>query len=235
MQSIIKEGRSTSAVIADFMKEKNVSLDDFKFEVVDEGSKGLFGLIGTKPTKVKFMLPDVTEKIKEFTEGILQKIKAEYTSVQVSIKDRKYYVDIKSNDPGFLIGKEARMLDSMQHLLNQMINKQEKKQLKLKVDVDGYRDRRKQALLDKVKDISAKVKDKGRSITLEPLHAANRRVVHKFVEKDKELRTMTIGDGEFKRVVILPSSASSDDVPKKRNNRRKNNRSPKNRRNNNRE
>ncbi|MCF7792867.1 MAG: Jag N-terminal domain-containing protein [Candidatus Cloacimonetes bacterium] len=224
MQSIIKEGKSTSAVIAEFMKEKNVSLDDFKFEVIDEGSKGLFGLIGTKPTKIKFLLPDVSEKIKEYAEGILKGINGDYSGLEVTFKDRKYYVDIKSNDPGFLIGKEARMLDSIQHLLNQMINKQEKKKLRLRVDVDGYRERRKQALLDKVRDIISKVKDRGRSITMEPLHAANRRVVHQFVEKDKELRTMTIGDGEFKRVVILPSSASGDDIPKKRNNRRNNHR-----------
>ncbi len=221
MQTIIKEGKSTSAVISEFMKEKNFSLDDFRFEVLEEGSKGLFGLIGAKPTRIKFILPDVSEQIKEFTEGLLKQIKGDYTSVEVSVKEKKYYVDIKSNDPGFLIGKEAKMLDSIQHLLNQMINKLEKKKLNLRVDVDGYRERRRQALLDKVQDIAKKVKNHGRSITLEPLHAGNRKVVHQYVEKDKELRTMTIGEGEFKRVVILPTAA--EDEPIKKLNARRNN------------
>ncbi|MDO9577266.1 MAG: RNA-binding cell elongation regulator Jag/EloR [Candidatus Cloacimonadales bacterium] len=215
MRTVIKEGKSTSAVISEFMKESNLKLDEFKFEVMEEGSKGLLGLFGAKPTKVKITLPDVTEKIKEFVEGILQRIDAKYTSITVNFKDHVYQVDIRSEDPGFIIGKDAKMLDSLQHLLNQMINKQEKKQLKLKVDVDGYRQRRQDALLDKVKDISEKVKEHGRSITMEPLHAANRRLVHQYVEKDKNIRTMTIGDGEFKRVVILPAN-STEVIPAKK-------------------
>jgi spoIIIJ-associated protein len=219
MRTVIKEGKSTSSVISEFMQESNLKLDEFKFEVIDEGSKGILGLFGTKPTKVKIFLPDVSEKIKEFTEGILERIDADYTSVNVTFKDHTHHVDISSNDPGFIIGKDAKMLDSLQHLLNQMINKQEKKQLKLKVDVDGYRQRRQEALLNKVKDISEKVKQKGRSITMEPLHAANRRIVHQYVEKDKNIRTMTIGDGEFKRVVILPAS-SKEEVSKRKYNKK---------------
>jgi spoIIIJ-associated protein len=215
MRNVIKEGKSTSAIISAFMKESNLKLDDFKFEVIEEGSKGFLGLFGTQPTKVKIILPDVGEKIKEFVEGILQRIDAKYTSITVNFKDHVYNVDIRSQDPGFIIGKDAKMLDSLQHLLNQMINKQEKKQLKLRVDVDGYRKRRQDSLLDKVKDICGKVKERGRSITLEPLHASNRRLVHQFVEKDKSIRTMTIGDGEFKRVVILPTN-SSEDISKKK-------------------
>ncbi|HPR17581.1 MAG TPA: RNA-binding cell elongation regulator Jag/EloR [Candidatus Cloacimonadota bacterium] len=216
MQSIIKEGKSTSVIISDFMKEKNLTLDDFKFEVLEEGSKGILGLFGAKPTKIKFILPDSDEKIKEYTEGILQRINADYRSIDISLKDNVYYINIKSNDPGYLIGKDAKMLDSIQHLLNQMINKLEKKQFKLRVDVDGYRDRRKDALMEKVKDISEKVKTRGKSITMEPLHAANRRLVHQYVEKDTNLRTMTIGDGELKRVVILPAVGGDEPEVKKK-------------------
>lgn len=217
MQDLIKQGKSTSAIISDFMKETHLKLDEFKFEVIEEGSKGLLGIFGSKPTKIKFTLPDVTEKIKEFTEGLLTRIDAQFNRIDVHFKDQVYQVDISSEDPGFIIGKDAKMLDNVQHLLNQMINKQEKKQLKLKVDVDGYRQRRQEALLDKVKDISEKVKQRGKSITMEPLHAANRRIVHQFVEKDKNIRTMTIGDGEFKRVVILPTNGT-EEFTKKNNN-----------------
>ena len=216
MKTIEKQGKSTSRVISDFMKEYNLKLEDFKFEVVDEGKKGFLGF-GGKPTIIRFTMPDVTEKIKEFASELLSKINVEFKAIEIKVKDKIYNVNITSNgDPGFLIGKEAKMLDSMQHLLNQMINKHEKKQLKLKVDVDGYRNRRKDALLGKVKDIAEKVKTRGKSITMEPLHSANRRIVHKFVEKDKSLRTMTIGDGEYKRVVILPAGAEKDFKPKKK-------------------
>ena len=216
MKTIEKQGKSTSHVISNFMKEHNLKLEDFKFEVIDEGKKGFLGF-GGKPTIIRFTMPDVTEKIKEFTSELLSKINVEIKAIDIKIKDKIYHVNITSNgDSGFLIGKEAKMLDSMQHLLNQMINKHEKKQLKLKVDVDGYRNRRKDALLNKVKDIADKVKTRGKSITMEPLHSANRRIVHKFVEKDKALRTMTIGEGEYKRVVILQAGAESDIKSKKK-------------------
>ena len=96
-----------------------------------------------------------------------------------------------------------------------MINKAEKKKFRIRLDVDGYRKRREDTLIEKVRSISDKVKKRGKSITMEPLHAANRRIVHQFIEKDRSLQTMTIGEGEIKRVVILPANRSMDKQRKK--------------------
>ncbi len=211
MRELVKEGKSTSAIINEFMKEFKLKLDDFKFEVIEEGSNGFLKLFGSKPTKIKFFLTDVSEKIKEFAEGILGRMNVEFNSIQVKHEDGHYNVHISgSKDPGFIIGKEGKLLDSLQHLLNQMINKAEKKKFRIRLDVDGYRKRREDALIEKVRSISDKVKQRGKSITMEPLHAANRRIVHQFIEKDKSLQTMTIGEGEIKRVVILPANKSLD-------------------------
>ena len=211
MRELIKEGKSTSAIINEFMKEFKLKLDDFKFEVIEEGSNGFLKLFGSKPTKIKFFLSDVSEKIKEFTEGILGRMNVEFESIQVKQEDGRYNIYISgSKDPGFIIGKEGKLLDSLQHLLNQMINKAEKKKFRIRLDVDGYRKRREDALIEKVRSISDKVKTRGKSITMEPLQAANRRIVHQFIEKDKSLQTMTIGEGEIKRVVILPANKPQD-------------------------
>ena len=204
MRELVKEGKSTSAIINEFMKEFNLKLDDFKFEVMEEGSNGFLKFIGSKPTKIKFYLADVSEKLKEFTDGILCRMNVEFESIQVKMGNDHYNVHISgSKDPGFIIGKEGKLLDSLQHLLNQMINKAEKKKYRVRLDVDGYRKRREDALIEKVRSLSNKVKKRGKSITMEPLHAANRRIVHQFIEKDKSLQTMTIGEGETKRVVIF--------------------------------
>ena len=207
MREIIKEGKSTSAIISEFMNEFKLKLDDFKFEVIEQGSHKFLNLFSSKLTKIKFIMPDVSEKIKEFTDGILSKMNVEYSSVKVDFEDNIYNVSVGgAKDPGFIIGKEAKLLDSLQHLLNQMINKSEKKKLKVHIDVDGYRQRRKEALIEKVRNIAEQVKRNGKSVTMEPFHAANRRIIHQFIEKDKDLNTMTIGEGDFKRVVILPAS-----------------------------
>lgn len=216
MKIIEKKGKSTSKIIADFMAEQQLELDDFKFEVVEEGSSGFLNLFGGKPTKIKFLLPDVEEKIKEFAHGMLIRAGIANADLSVKFNDNTYYVEINNiQNAGFIIGKDGKFLDSFQHLLNQMINKVEKKKLRLKVDVDGYRARRRQALLDKVKSISEKVLERGKSITLEPLSSGNRRLVHQFVEKESKLKTMTVGNGRFKRIVILPPDAKKPKRGKK--------------------
>ena len=254
MKETIVIGKSTSKIISDFMKEHNLELNDFKFEVVEEGSSGFLGLFGSKPTTIKFIYKEskahliktrvknvpksdkkipkkprkkisikkkievansnpeeIIKMIKGFTQGILTKMNITSGDVEVTQKDGIYYVTVNnSKDAGFIIGKEAKLLDSFQHLLNQMVNKAEKKKIQIIIDVDGYRERRMKALLEKVDSLSKKVIETGKSYTLEPLAAANRKVVHQHIEKNNKLRTRTIGDGSRKRVVILPANKSAN-------------------------
>ncbi|MCK5050121.1 MAG: Jag N-terminal domain-containing protein [Candidatus Cloacimonetes bacterium] len=257
MKETIIIGKSTSKIISDFMQEHNLGLNDFKFEVVEEGSSGFLGLFGSKPTTIKFTYKeskahlikpkaqkivknsvkistksdkkikknivkkirfkkesatnsnpeDIIKMTKEFAQGILAKMNITTGDVEVTQDNGIFYVTINnSKDAGFIIGKEAKLLDSFQHLLNQMINKAEKKKIQVIIDVDGYRERRKKALLEKVDSIAKRVKETGRSYTFEPLHASNRKVVHQQIEKDNALRTRTIGDGSRKRVIVLPAN-----------------------------
>ena len=250
MKETLVTGKSTSKIISEFMKEHNLELNDFKFEVVEEGSSGFMGLFGSKPTTIKFIYKeskahlrktrvksvpksskkiikktskktrikktvnvsdskpeDIIKMIKEFAQGILTKMNITSGDVEVTQKDGIYHITINnSKDAGFIIGKEAKLLDSFQHLLNQMVNKAEKKKIQIIIDVDEYRDRRMKALLEKVDSLSKKVVETGKSYTLEPLAAANRKVVHQHIEKNNKLRTRTIGDGSRKRVVILPAN-----------------------------
>ncbi|MDP8201247.1 MAG: Jag N-terminal domain-containing protein [Candidatus Tenebribacter burtonii] len=253
MKETIVIGKSTSKIISEFMKEHNLELNDFKFEVVDEGSSGFMGLFGSKPTTIKFIYKeskaylrkskaksvektrvkrekkiknkigkkisfkkestansnpeDIIKMTKEFTQGILAKMNITSGDVEVIQDNGIYNVTINnSKDAGFIIGKEAKLLDSFQHLLNQMVNKAEKKKIQVIIDVDGYRDRRRKALLEKVDSIAKRVKDTGRSYTFEPLQASNRKVIHQQIEKDNALRIRTIGEGSRKRVVILPAN-----------------------------
>jgi len=248
MKETLVTGKSTSKIISEFMKKNGLELNDFKFEVVEEGSSGFMGLFGSKPTTIKFIYeeskvrskrsipknktvnsrkavkkprtkkqiaiknintPDIIKMTRDFAEGILAKMNIETGKIDVSQKDGIFYVTINnSKDAGFIIGKEAKMLDSFQHLLNQMVNKAEKKKIQIILDVDGYRDRRLKALLEKVDNLSKKVIETGKSYTLEPLHSSNRKAIHQHIEKNSKLRTRTIGEGSRKRVVILPATKS---------------------------
>jgi len=203
MKTIQREGKSTSAVISDFMKEFNLQLEDFKFEVVEEGKKGLFSLFSAKPTVVKFTVSDICDTVRDYTKGLLDKMQVEFDSIKVEEKNDAFHVEIiGAKEAGFLIGKEARILDAIQHLINQMLNKHQKKSMRLEMDIDGYRLRKNQQLIEKLKVVAERVKKTARSYTFEPMNATRRKIIHQFVEKHDKLQTMTIGRGEIKRVVI---------------------------------
>ena len=205
MKIIEREGKTTSSVIADFMKEFDLTLDNFRFKVTDEGSSGFLRLFGSKPVKIQFILPDITDDIKEITEKMLRLLNVSYKDITVKEGKNIYLVDISDvQEAGFLIGKSAKLLDSLQHILSQMLNKKYKKQVKLSIDVNNYRERKRASLISKLKDIVKKVKFQNKSFTFEPLNSADRKIIHKFVEKEKDLRTMTIGDGNLKKVVVMP-------------------------------
>ena len=207
MKSIIREGKSTQAIISDFMQEFNLnSLDQFKFNVIEKGSNGFLNLFGSKPTKIEFIIPDTDDFIRETVNKILENIRIDYDDIQIEEKQNNtFYINISGvKDPGFLIGKSAQFIDSIQLIANQIINKHYKKTYHITLDVDGYRQKRKDALLNKVKAIAETVKKKEKSITMEPMNAANRRIVHKYLEKEKDIKSITVGEGAFKRIVLMP-------------------------------
>ena len=211
MKSIIKEGKSTQSIIADFMKEYNLTLQDFKFNVIEKGSSGFFNLFSNKPTKIEFIIPEPIDILKQTIEKFLSYIPVNYDMVFIEEKPNStYYVNIVGvEDAGFMIGKAAQFIDSMQLLITQIINKKLKKTNHITLDIDGYRKKRKDALIGKVKAIIEAIRKKGKSITLEPMNAANRRIVHKYIEKEKDIKSVTVGEGAFKRIVLMPAKKNN--------------------------
>lgn len=206
MKIIEREGRSTSKVIENFMKEFDLTLDDFKFEVLEKGSTSFLNLFGSKNAKIRFTLSDSNQYLIDFTKELLSKMGFSYGNLEINTTGKIHHIEIKNAiEAGHIIGKDAKLLDSIQYLLNQLVNRSPESSFKVQLDVDGYRNRRREALLNKVSSISGKVKKRKKSITLEPMHSAHRRIVHQFIEKEPDLKTMTVGKGEFKRVVIFPA------------------------------
>ncbi len=204
MKIIEREGKTTSKVIEKFMKEFNLTLNDFKFEVLEKGSTSFLNLFGSTAAKIRFTFSDSNQHLLNFTRELLNKMGFVFGDVEIETTGKTYNIEIKNAaETGHIIGKDAKLLDSLQYLLNQMVNKTPNSDYRVNLDVDGYRERRKEALVKKINSITAKVKKREKSITLEPMHSANRRIVHQLVEKEPTLKTMTVGKGEFKRVVIM--------------------------------
>jgi spoIIIJ-associated protein len=111
-------------------------------------------------------------------------------------------IDLSGEDMGVLIGKRGQTLDSLQYLVSLVVNKGEEDYVRVKVDTENYRQRRKDTLENLAKNISQKVKRTGKTITLEPMNPYERRVIHSALQGDRYVETHSEGEEPFRRVVV---------------------------------
>jgi spoIIIJ-associated protein len=208
MKEIQREGRTLEKTIDEFLKEYNLQKEDVSFTIIEKGSRGLLNLLGKKPAVVKFMVPEEEDVLKSFLEGLLKRMDISCKEMDISYKDNYYYIHVKGVDkPGFLIGKEGRMLNSIQHLMNRVLENGNDERSRVILNIDNYRDLHEENLLKKLSLIVKKVKKRNKSITLEAMNASDRRIIYNQLEKDAQVRTMSIGKGEMKRIVVYPSES----------------------------
>ncbi len=210
MKEIQREGKTVEKTINDFMKEYNLQKDDISFKIIDKGSRGLLGFLAKKPAVIKFMFPEEEDILKSFMEELLRKMQVSYKSMEMSCNDNFYNIHVKGVDrPGFLIGKEGKMLNSIQHLLNRVLENESDERNRVILNVDNYREMHEKRLQKKLSLIVNKVIKREKSITLEGMNASDRRIVYRYLEKDPRVRTMSIGKGEIKRIVVYPAGGEN--------------------------
>jgi spoIIIJ-associated protein len=114
-------------------------------------------------------------------------------------------LDIEGEDLGLLIGRRGQTLASLQYLLNLIVAKKVGKRVAFGVDVDGYRRRREEALVSLAKRTATRVRQTGRSVTLEPMPPNERRIVHITLQDDPNVITVSIGEGDARKVAVTPA------------------------------
>ena len=111
-------------------------------------------------------------------------------------------VDLEGPEMGVLIGKRGQTLDSLQYLVSLVLNKGKGEYIRVKVDTENYRKRRKETLENLAKNLSYKVKRTRRSVSLEPMNPYERRIIHSTLQNDKYVTTHSEGEEPYRRVVI---------------------------------
>lgn len=112
--------------------------------------------------------------------------------------------EIEGEDAGLLIGRRGETLQALQFLVNLIVNKQLDRQVYITIDVEGYRERRQESLRTLAQRTASRVSDSGRPVQLQPMPASERRVIHMTLADHPEVRTESKGDGDQRRVVVLP-------------------------------
>jgi spoIIIJ-associated protein len=210
----IQEARTVEEAIEKGAAHLGLPLHRVDHEVLEEGSQGIFG-IGAKPARVRVRGRDagadagagagddeVSAKVTEMVTEIMKRMGIT-SRVTTHLDEDIHRVEIETEgSDGLLIGKKGESLDEFGHLLRRMVGKQLKRSVRMDVDVGGYKKRRSGTLTTKAMSLAARVKATGKDMQMEPLSAAERRVVHLALADDPDVTTHTVGDGDLRNVVI---------------------------------
>ncbi len=205
MRSVIRIAKTIDDAVSEALSELNVSKEDVKIEILEEPSKGLFGLIGGKDAVVKVtVVYDPVEIAENFISKLLASMNIRAVAVVKKEEDfiKVNITDINSTDMGILIGKRGNTLDSVQYLLSLVLNKKKDKYIKVLVDVEGYRAKREETLIRLANKMAEKARYSRRSVKLEPMNPYERRIIHSALQNMDGITTYSEGDEPYRRVVI---------------------------------
>lgn len=197
-------GKNVESAIENGLKELGVTRDKVDIEILDEGSKGVFGIIGAKPAKVRLTIKKDYEAIaKSFLRDVLDKMGIK---CEIHIKDEDDILKVNLVGPkmGALIGHRGETLDALQYLLSLVINKDsgENEFKKVLLDTQNYRKKREETLIRLANRLAYRVKRYNKSITLEPMNPYERRIIHAALQNHPDVTTYSIGEEPFRKVVI---------------------------------
>ncbi|MCR5344764.1 MAG: protein jag [Lachnospiraceae bacterium] len=196
-------GKTVDDALTEALVFFGTTSDQVEYEVVEKGSSGFLG-IGTKEAVIKARKKCTSEdKIEGFIKDVAHAMGIE---VRVEIKkdeeEGTYNVELFGDEMGILIGKRGQTLDSLQYLTNLAINKGTDEYIKVKIDTEDYRNRRKETLENLAKNISYKVKKTRRPVSLEPMNPFERRVIHSALQQDRFVTTHSEGEEPYRHVVV---------------------------------
>ena len=136
--------------------------------------------------------------------GLLERLGIE-TEVEGFLKEGDLYLEVKSDEGGLLIGKHGRTLESLQILINRMVNKKVKKPFRIILDIADYKKKRADSLRKMAGRLGENAKRTGKGITIGPFCAHDRRIIHIALKEDAFLKTESLGEGDWKKIKIIPT------------------------------
>lgn len=206
MQSLERSARTIDEAVASALNELGVAREDVEIEVLEEGNKGLFGLIGGKLARVRVTVRDKREEKAEeasrFLQGMLDRMGLECT-VEREFEGENLKLNINGEELGLVIGRRGQTLDSLQYLVSLVVNK-EGDWLRVVLDAEGYRARREETLRELAARLAKRVKRTGRRAALDPMNAGERRIIHLALQNDEGVHTHSEGEDPYRRVIITP-------------------------------
>lgn len=212
MRELEVSGRTVDEAVRKALEQLGAGEDEVEVVVLKKGRAGLLG-VGAEEARVKVKLlkqrpgkGDIPALAKDVLTNLLKHmgIKAEVNVVSPSGGDLPISLDIEGDDLGVLIGRRGQTLASLQYLVRLIVSEKLKIWVPINVDVAGYKKRRYESLRSLALRLAEQVKRGRRVITLEPMPADERRVIHLALADHPDVTTQSMGEGEGRKVAIFP-------------------------------
>lgn len=203
MEFIEVSAKTVEDAITESLIKLGTTSDKIEYEVIEKGSSGFLG-IGSKPAIIKVRKKSTLEDaIRGFLADVFHAMDMDVEIILTREENSNIIeVEMKGSDMGVLIGKRGQTLDSLQYLVNLVANKNSDQYVKVKIDTEDYRKRRRETLENLARNIAYKVKRTKHSVSLEPMNPFERRVIHSALQNDRFVSTHSEGDEPYRHVVV---------------------------------
>ncbi|MBE5932117.1 MAG: protein jag [Lachnospiraceae bacterium] len=197
------KAKTVEEALTNASMELGVTSAELDYEVIEKGTSGFLG-IGAKPAVIKAKKKDsFLDEIQTYLDNLFKAMEVESTVTIDYDKDEGVMnIDVAGPDMGILIGKRGQTLDALQYLISLFVNKKSESYIRVKLDTENYRQRRKDTLENLARNIAFKVKRTRRSFTLEPMNPYERRIIHSSLQNDKYVATRSEGEEPYRKVVV---------------------------------
>lgn len=205
MKFVEKQAKTVEDAITEALVEMGLTSDQVTVEVIDRGPSGLMSIFSKSLAKVRvYRKVNLPETAQEFLKDVFEKMGMEVT-VDVQMTDESSMdIDLSGPGMGVLIGKRGQTLDSLQYLVSLVVNKESDNYIRVKLDTENYRGRRKETLEALANNLASKVKSSKKKFTLEPMNPYERRIIHSTLQNNKAVETHSEGEEPYRKVVITP-------------------------------
>ena len=214
---IVSEGKTTSEAIEKGLKELNLHRDQVDIRVLEQEKRSFFDILAPRVVKVELTVKEKPQKeekilteedleetknnVEKFIKEFLKNLGEEY-KYDINIEKNEINVKIDGGNSGTLIGYRGETLNALQHILSLIANKHTSAKVRVLLNVDGYKEKREKTLEELALKVSKTVIRTNKSITLEPMNAYERKIIHSKLQDMTDIRTHSIGEEPHRRIVI---------------------------------
>jgi len=226
MQEIEVSGKNIEEAISSGLKQLNCSKEDVEIKILDEGTTGLFGLMGAKPAKVLLTLKDnnaaqeeqkdvvkeekkkdidfnlACKNTKEHISKIISMMGINVNDINVTNDDETVNVEVSTDSGSLLIGRGGQTLDSLEYVIQLIINNNPNTRVKVNIDTEGYRAKQQEKLKTIILKAIEYVNRTKKIYRFDPMSARERKFIHMYFKNKKEYDTFSEGNGLNRKVGV---------------------------------